>query len=226
MVAPNTHLKDRYRILNQIGHGGFGTVYMAIDEVLSCSVAIKEIKEKFVKDEKLKKAFEREAKLLRNLKHDCLPESPIILLYNDTPFLVMDFIEGEDLAALLKRRVASGGPCTVSEILPLADRILGALDYLHSLPEPIIHRDITPANIKLGNDGAVYLLDFGLAKGAAGQMSTIRDDQSSFSIGRTPPYAPLEQLQESGTQPQSDIYALATLYHLLTENPDCCIKPG
>ena len=217
MLASETHLKDRYRILHQIGRGGFGTVYKAVDEVLCCSVAIKETNEEFARNEKLKKAFEREAKLLRNLKHDCLPRVTDYFFHNDTQFLVMDFIEGEDLAALLKRRLAGDGPFTVAEILPLAERILGALDYLHSRPEPIIHRDIKPGNIKLENDGGVYLLDFGLAKGAAGQMSTMRDDQSTFSLeARTPPYAPLEQCQES-TQPQSDIYALgATLYHLLT----------
>ena len=218
MLAPDTHLKDRYRILHQIGRGGFGTVYKAVDEVLSCSVAIKETKKEVFSQEKLKKAFEREAQLLRNLKHECLPRVTDYFLHDDTQFLVMDFIEGEDLAALLKRRLASGGPFSVSEILPWADRILSALDYLHSLPEPIIHRDIKPGNIKLGNDGIIYLLDFGLAKGAAGQMSTIREDQSTFSLAAyTHGYAPLEQEQESGTQPQSDIYAFgATLYHLLT----------
>lgn len=218
MLAPDTHLKDRYRILHQIGRGGFGTVYKAVDEVFGCSVAIKETKEEVVNHEKLKKAFEREAKLLRNLKHECLPRVSDYFLHENTQFLVMDFIEGEDLGALLKRRLATSGPFTVAEVLPLADRILGALEYLHSLPEPIIHRDIKPANIKLGSDGGIYLLDFGLAKGTAGQMSTMLEGQSSFSIAAfTHEYAPLEQLQGLGTQPQSDIYAFgATLYHLLT----------
>jgi serine/threonine protein kinase len=218
MLSPDTHLKDRYRILHQIGRGGFGTVYKAVDEVLSCSVAIKQTRDEVVTNEKLKKAFEREAKLLRNLKHECLPRVTDYFFHNNSQFLVMDFIEGEDLGALLKRRVAGGGPFTVAEILPLADRILSALDYLHNLPEPIIHRDIKPANIKLGNDGGIYLLDFGLAKGSTGQMSTIREDESTFSLAAfTHAYASLEQRQETGTQPQSDIYAFgATIYHLLT----------
>src|ERR1043165_5976760 len=218
MLTPDTHLKDRYRILHQIGRGGFGTVYKAVDEVLSCSVAIKETREDVVTNDKIKKAFEREAKLLRNLKHECLPRVTDYFFHDNSQFLVMDFIEGEDLGALLKSRLPSGGPFTVAEILPWADRILSALAYLHNLPEPIIHRDIKPANIKLGNDGGIYLLDFGLAKGSTGQMSTIREDESTFSLAAfSHAYAPLEQRQETGTQPQSDIYAFgATLYHLLT----------
>src|SRR6185295_13750496 len=83
---------------------------------------------------------------------------------------------------------------------------------------PIVHRDIKPSNIKLTEDGEIYLLDFGLAKGVAGQMSTIVEGESSFSLAAfTHGYASLEQQQESGTQPHSDIYSIgATLYHLLT----------
>lgn len=219
MLAPDTHLKARYRILQQIGGGGFGYVYKAIDEAFGCSVAIKETKEGVVTSEKLRKAFEREAKLLRSLKHECLPRVTDYFFHDKAQFLVMDFIEGEDLAALLKQRLAqSGTPFSASEVLPIADRILSTLEYLHGLPEPIVHRDIKPGNIKIGTDGSVYLLDFGLAKGAAGQMSTVRDGESSFSLaGYTHGYAPLEQLDESGTQAVSDVYALgATLYHLLT----------
>jgi len=65
----------------------------------------------------------------------------------------MDFIEGEDLAALSKKRLKQQGPFTCQEVLTWADRILAALEYLHSRPEPIIHRDIKPSNIKLGDDG-------------------------------------------------------------------------
>jgi serine/threonine protein kinase len=218
MLDPNTHLKDRYRILEKIGRGGFGTVYKAVDEVLSCTVAIKEIREGFGQQEKFKKAFEREAKLLRNLKHECLPRVTDYFSHDNSLFLVMDFIEGDDFAVLLKSRLTSRGPFTVSELLPFADRVLSALEYLHTLPEPIIHRDLKPANIKLGTDGCIYLLDFGLAKGAAGQMSTIRDGDSSINVSwGTPPYAPLEQVQDTGSQPQSDIYGFgATIYHLLT----------
>ena len=217
MLPRETYLNKRYRILHDIGNGGFGNVYKAIDEVFGCCVAIKETKKESVTTTKLQKAFEREAQLLRSLKHQCLPRVTDYFFNNEAQFLVMDFIEGEDLATTLDRRLTRDGPFSVSEVLPWADSILSALEYLHSQPEPIIHRDIKPANIKLANDG-IYLLDFGLAKGSTGQMSTVIEGQPSFSIaGGTRAYAPLEQLQLTGTEPQSDIYSFgATLYHLLT----------
>jgi WD40 repeat protein/predicted Ser/Thr protein kinase len=219
MLASDTRLKERYKILHKIGGGGFGYVYKAIDEVFGCSVAIKETREEIAKLDKLRKAFEREAKLLRNLKHESLPRVTDYFFQDQAQFLVMDFIEGEDLATLLKKRLQQyKEPFTCHEILPWADKILDALEYLHSRLEPIIHRDIKPSNIKLADDGGIYLLDFGLAKGVTGQMSTLTEGQTSRSVqGFTPEYAPLEQLQDTGTEPQSDIYALgATLYHLLT----------
>jgi WD40 repeat protein len=219
MLTPNTRLKERYRILHIIGGGGFGYVYKAIDEVFDCSVAIKETREDVVNGDKLRKAFEREARLLRTLKHDCLPRVTDYFFQNQAQFLVMDFIEGEDFAARLQRRLQQHqGPFTYQEILPWAEQILVALEYLHNRPKPIFHRDIKPSNIKLADDGGVYLLDFGLAKGAIGQMSMTIEGQTSSTVpGFTREYAPLEQLQDTGTQPQGDLYALgATLYHLLT----------
>ncbi|HKR11609.1 MAG TPA: protein kinase [Pyrinomonadaceae bacterium] len=215
MLSPETLLRNRYRIIAQTGGGGFGYVYKAIDEVFGCTVAIKETKEQVAGKEQLKRAFEREAKLLRNLKHHALPRVTDYFVHDQSQFLVMDFIEGSDLAARLRTR---NEPFTIREVLSWSDTILGALEYLHSRHEPIIHRDIKPSNIKLADDGSIYLLDFGLAKGSTGQMSTVLAEQSSFSvIGFTVNYAPLEQLHASGTKPQSDIYSLgATLYNLLT----------
>lgn len=218
MLAPKTRLRDRYRILHRIGGGGFGDVYAAIDEVFGCTVAIKETKEQVSGNDQLRKAFEREAMLLRNLKHECLPRVTDYFFLNNAQYLVMDYIEGEDLLIRLKKRLACERPFTVAELLPWADKILGALDYLHTRPEPIIHRDIKPSNITLTEAGEVYLLDFGLAKGLTGQMSTMVDGEKLLSLAAfTHEYAPLEQIQMTGTGPESDVYALgASLYHLLT----------
>src|SRR6185295_16273104 len=93
--------------------------------------------------------------------------------------------------------------------------LLDALDYLHTQDPQIIHRDIKPQNLKLTARGQIILLDFGLAKGQTSEISRAPTTASIF--GYTPNYAPLEQIQGLGTDPRSDIYALAaTLYHLMT----------
>jgi hypothetical protein len=124
----------------------------------------------------------------------------------------MQYIPGEDLFEMQGRR-GSGFP--QGDVLQWADQLCDALDYLHTQDPQIIHRDIKPQNLKLTARGQIVLLDFGLAKGSGGQMSVVTTSASIF--GYTPNYAPLEQVQGLGTDPRSDIYALAaTLYHLMT----------
>src|SRR5262249_1574157 len=208
MLARNTILVGRYRIVRPLGKGGMGQVYEAIDEKFDSAVAIKET---FADTPKLQAAFEREAKLLNSLKHRVLPKVTDHFITGKGQFLVMEFIEGLNLAENLKQLLKqSGRPFRYEAVLPWANELLDALSYLHSRPEPVIHRDIKPANIKITSEDEVYLLDFGLAKGAFGQTTT--------SVhGATVAYAPIEQLNNSGTNPQSDIYSLgATLYHILT----------
>src|ERR1044072_2926826 len=211
MLSPNTYLQDRYRIIRILGKGGMGHVYEAIDDTVECIVAIKET---VADSDKLRKAFEREAKLLANLRHAVLPRVTHYFFEGNRQFLVMDFIEGLNLAELLALRKL---PFGYEEVLPWADELLKALEYLHNRSEPIIHRDIKPANIKLTRDGQIYLLDFGLAKGAAGQMSSERGQFNSSIYGYTEAYASPEQINNTGTNAQSDLYSLgATFYHLLT----------
>jgi len=110
---------------------------------------------------------------------------------------------------------ARNAPFPEDQVARWADQLCDALDYLHTQDPQIIHRDIKPQNLKLTSRGQVVLLDFGLAKGSAGQLTAVTTSASIF--GYTPNYAPLEQIQGKGTDPRSDIYALgATLYHLVT----------
>ncbi len=209
MLTPETILQERYRILRQLGQGGMGAVYEAIDQRLDTTVALKETL--FV-EEKLRKQFEREARLLARLHHPALPRVSDHFAEAEGAFLVMQYIGGDDLSAMIAQR---RGPFPLEQVLLWADQLLDALDYLHTQDPQIIHRDIKPQNLKLSSRGQIILLDFGLAKGQVGDVSRVTTSASIF--GYTPNYAPLEQVQGLGTDPRSDIYALAaTLYHLLT----------
>ena len=209
MLAPETVLQNRYRIVRLLGQGGMGAVYEAIDERLETTVALKET---LFADERLRKQFEREAKLLAGMHHPALPRVSDHFGEGEGQFLVMQFVPGYDLSQMMARKQA---PFPPDQVLTWGDQLLDALDYLHTQDPQIIHRDIKPQNLKLTGRGQIILLDFGLAKGQSGGLSVVTTSASIY--GYTPNYAPLEQIQGMGTDARSDIYALsATLYHLMT----------
>src|SRR5258706_726105 len=208
MLAPNTILQNRYRIVRLLGEGGMGAVYEAIDERVSCLVALKETM--VGPNTEARRVFQREAALLANLHHASLPNVMDYFSEGESEFLAMEFISGHDLAEFLELR---GSAFPQERVLQWADDVLKVLEYLHSRKPPILHRDIKPSNLKVTKQGELFLIDFGLAKGAAGQMATL--DTSRSVLGYTPVYAPLEQIHGQGTDPRSDLYALgATLYTL------------
>ncbi|NNJ12017.1 protein kinase [Chloroflexales bacterium ZM16-3] len=207
-LAPNDLLQGRYRVQALIAQGGMGAVFRAVDERLGNTVALKQT---LMSDPQLRAAFEREARLLAGLHHPALPVVSDHFTEGDGQFLVMQYIPGDDLASMLASR---GGPFPLAEVLPWADRLLDALDYLHTQRPPIIHRDLKPQNLKLTPRGEIILLDFGLAKGELGSVGST-GGRSLF--GYTPQYAPIEQIQGAGTDPRSDLYSFgATVYQLLT----------
>jgi serine/threonine protein kinase len=202
-------LQDRYRITRELGAGGMGAVYEAIDQRLETTVALKET---LSTDDRLRRQFEQEARLLAQLHHPCLPRVSDYFSESGRAFLVMQFIAGPDLAQILSQQPA---PFPRKQVIAWADQLLDALIYLHERDRQIIHRDIKPHNLKLMPSGRVALLDFGLAKTHAADQSTTNSSNSIFGYPRR--YSPPEQIRDLGTTTQSDIYALgATLFHLLT----------
>lgn len=200
-----SQIYNRYRIDEVIAQGGMGAIYRAYDESLGVKVALKE---NLFGTEESTRQFRREATILAGLRHPNLPRvTDHFTLPNQGQYLVMDFIEGEDL----RQRMARLGPISEDDAVAIGAAICDALQYLHTRQPPVVHRDIKPGNVKISPNGQVYLVDFGLAKVAAPGQATTTGAQAL-----TPGYAPPEQYGQ-GTTTQSDLYALgATLYAGLT----------
>jgi serine/threonine protein kinase len=147
MLAPDTILQNRYRIVRQLGQGGMGTMYEAKALHLNTTVALKET---HFTDEKFRKQFERETQLLASLRHSALPRVIDHFTEGGGLYLVMDFIDGDDLWVMLQKR---RGAFPTNDVLKWADQLLGALNYLHNQNPPIIHRDVKPQNLKLSPKG-------------------------------------------------------------------------
>lgn len=214
-LAQNTLIQNRYLIVQLIGKGGMGEVYLAVDQRLGSAIALK--RTFFAGDEMLGNAFEREARVLARLRHPVLPKVSDHFSEGEEQYLVMEHISGDDLS---KRIEANQKPFPLTWVMFWADQLLDALSYLHSHEPPIIHRDIKPQNLKLTDENHIVLLDFGLSKTSTGQTNLASGTGSTGSVvGYTPHYAPMEQIRGIGTSAKSDLYSLsATLYQLMTNN--------
>jgi len=199
-------LHKRYRIVEILGQGGMGSVYRAVDENLGVDVAVKE--NLFTTDEYARQ-FRLEAVILANLRHPNLPRVTDHFVIGDQgQYLVMDYIEGEDLRQRMERQ----GNITEDEAILLGAAICDALTYLHTRKPPILHRDIKPGNVKITSDGHIFLVDFGLAKVLHGSQAT-----TTGARAMTPGYSPPEQYGTARTDPRTDIYSLgATVYAALS----------
>ncbi len=215
-LLPGTRV-GAYEILAAIGAGGMGEVYKARDTRLKRNVAVKALPETFASDPERLARFQREAEVLASLNHPNIAH--IHGLEEAGGALVMEFVEGEDLAQKIAR-----GPIPISDALPIARQIAEALEAAHE--QGIIHRDLKPANIKVRDDGAVKVLDFGLAKAMTGdapgadlsQLPTITQDgtRDGMILG-TPAYMSPEQARGKPVDKRTDIWAFGcVLYEMLT----------
>jgi serine/threonine-protein kinase len=211
-------LQGRYRLVRTLGQGGMAAVYLAEDLRLGRRCAVKESAPDPAASPQalaqLRQQFQMEARTLAGLDHPNLPRVSDYFSDAGNEYIVMEYVEGENLAEALTRH---GGPLPEKPVLLWADQVLDALEYLHGRqPSPIIHRDIKPGNIILTPQGKVKLVDFGLVK-----LLDPNDPRTATVMKGmgTPEYAPLEQYASGAghTDARSDIYALgATLHHLLT----------
>lgn len=207
-----TRLEGRYLIEDIVGRGGMGAVYAARDMRFSVKkiVAVKEMINQATDaqtSETIIQNFEREANILATLSHPSIPTIYDFFTLGERSYLVMEFILGDNLETLLKEHP---GFISEEQALSWAMELCDVLHYLHTHdPEPIIFRDIKPANILVKNNTQISLVDFGIAK-------TFQSGKKGTMIG-TEGYSPPEQYRGVAT-PQVDIYALgATLHHILTK---------
>jgi len=227
--SSNNLLGSRYRILRELGRGGFGYTYLAEDvNRFNELCVLKEFLPQVNDDEALQKAkqlFEREADVLYQLNHPQIPKFRELLRVHTRGrgrlFLVQDYVEGPTYQELLETRLNSGNRFSEPEVVQLLQQILPVLSYLHNVG--VIHRDIAPDNLILRNmDGLPVLIDFGGVK----QLATVLQQQVGTNIVPTrlgkAGYAPEEQMETGQVTPSADLYALGvTALVLLTgQSPD------
>lgn len=237
MLGQGQILRGRYSVVRRLGEGGMGAVYEATDGTFGTPVALKEVIFEASNEQQrayLAAAFEREAKSLAKARHECIPFVRDYFSEDNREYLVMELVEGNDLAKVL---LDNGKPFLIAETVDWLRQLLDALDYIHNLDPAIIHRDIKPQNIKITGRRRLKLLDFGIAK--SGDTSANTTHKQTF-IGATLNYSPIEQILRvidvtfrdfiilkhearanevlaQMTDARADIFSVgATFYHLLT----------
>lgn len=213
-LPAGTILENRYEIKRVSGRGGMSTVYAARDLRFSQVERICAIKEMFDLDPDSNVRalrlvnFEREAALLATISHPAVPKIYDFFSANGLVYLVLEFIEGQDLERMLDKRRS---PFPEIDLRRWSMEICSVLETIHAhQPDPIIFRDLKPSNIMLRTTGQIVLVDFGIAR-------TIQGRQRGTMIG-TEGYAPPEQYRGIA-DPRGDIYSLgATMHHLATNN--------
>ncbi len=213
MLKIGSVIDGKYKILDEIGHGGMSTVYLAINEKANKPWAIKEVRKSFRRDfDILKQSLILETDMLKKLSHKNLPSIVDVIDSDENFLIVMDYIEGNTLEKLIEEN----GAYPQEDVVDWAVQLCDVLRYLHERPNPIIYRDMKPSNVMLKSDGNVVLIDFGTAREFKEQNAG-----DTTCLG-TQGYAAPEQFGGMGqTDARTDIYCLgATMYHLLTgHNP-------
>ncbi len=197
----------RYRWLGTLGRGGAGVVFKAFDEVLEAVVAIKVLAPSFDRDENaLLARFKREIQLNRRIKHPNVARMFDYGVSGDYPFITMEYIPGRDLWTIVREK----GAFLPEKAVPILRQIARGTAAIHALG--IIHRDLKSQNILVEDDGAVVILDFGLARGNVDEHLTL----SAVMLG-TPHYMSPEQAQGKVLDARSDIYSIGVIaFEMLT----------
>src|SRR5579871_1647736 len=209
MIAPNTIVGGRYRVVKPLGGGGMKLVYLAEDLRLAARrCALAEVVDNFTNPDAQRQAveaFQREADMLARLSNEHIPRVFDRFSEQNHHYLVMEYVDGVTLEDEMKR---SSGKLDARRTIDIALQILATLEYLHGLEPPVIYRDLKPSNVMMMANGQAKLIDFGIAR-------HFQPQQNATMIG-TQGYAPPEQYRGK-VEARSDLYALgATMHHALS----------
>ncbi|HKD12560.1 MAG TPA: serine/threonine-protein kinase, partial [Thermoanaerobaculia bacterium] len=194
----------KYEILEQIGVGGFGAVYKGRDPFIKRTVAVKTCQ---LNDEEIKSRFFREAELAGNLHHRNITTIYDFGVEAGIPYIVQEFLTGEDLDKVIKR----GDALPIARKIEILMAICDGLGYAHQ--HSIVHRDIKPANIRILEDGSIKIMDFGIAKSLQTESNLT---QTGITLGTSAYLAP-EQIRGESLDQRTDMFALGVLaYELLS----------
>jgi serine/threonine-protein kinase len=200
---------ENYLIQAQLGEGGMGVVYRALETHLDRTVAIKVLNADLARDPSIVERFRSEARAQANLNHTNIATLYAFLVFQGNPVMVMEYVEGETFQQMVHRR----GPLPAQEAIPLFRQALLGISAAHRMG--IVHRDIKPSNLMLNRSGIVKVMDFGIAKVASAARNLTR---TGTQMG-TAYYMSPEQVKGERVDIRSDIYSLGiTLYELLTAN--------
>jgi len=196
---------SHYRILEKLGEGGMGEVYLAQDTKLNRRVALKFLPAQLASDEEFKERFKREAQAAAALNHPNIITIHEVAEYENRPYIAMEYVEGESLKKLITKKDLS-----INKVINMAMQICEGLSKAHQ--SGIVHRDVKPQNILIDKDGRVRILDFGLAKLKKDAMLT----QPGSTVG-TVAYMSPEQAQGMEVDQRSDIFSFGVvLYEMIT----------
>jgi eukaryotic-like serine/threonine-protein kinase len=214
MTTPQV-LGERYQIGGVLGRGGMAEVHRGRDLRLNREVAVKVLRSDLARDPSFQVRFRREAQAAASLNHPA-----IVAVYDTgedrtatgaTPYIVMEYVEGDTLRDVLRRE----GRLRPAKAMELAADICGALDFSHR--NGIVHRDVKPGNVMITPDGAVKVMDFGIARAVSDSAATMT---STAAVIGTAQYLSPEQARGEGVDARSDVYSLGCLlYELVTGAP-------
>jgi serine/threonine protein kinase len=212
-MAPLPSQIGRYQIKSLIGRGGMGDLYLAHDPNTNRLVALKLLNATLDSTE-LRERFAREARALAALNHPNIVNIYDTGEYDDAPFIVMEYVRGETLAEIIKRRA----PMSVSQKLKLLTELCAGLAQAHNAN--IIHRDIKPANLMVDQQGRLKILDFGIARVAEDNRTRFGPLTAVNMMIGTPGYMSPEQLEAGEVDHRSDIFAVGAVCYELLSNTE------